>query len=1640
MMLMSVLSITGYATPTSDETALTTETNQTIENNDDCDDYNYEREEDFSLRVSTRVNLVSYVHHTAPDVTLVFTNSETGEVTEVKLNKDNFDEYTESFKLPIDFADKSEDTKFTVAMKTSDPFLTSLCDDTMYDETVGRAYTVCEANSEGMEVTVTKYGLDLAICCTRTSDFIVNTVDKEGNKIPNIKLRVANGYTGACKEYTTDENGSLVLSADEVEGSLYFVCLSEGYKNAGDESYFYALSASTIKSTIPVLDIELEKAEVGAKANSFNINVVSDSTVLFRPTSMVVSLNSDKNEYTFSELEMGTNTVKIADGTYNVEVDNTIADVDFPATVDTGSDLTLKVVPKNTLKVYNSKDDCKFSIINIDEYADTVFDSAKEFGVILNQSIMIKNLNTDNTYTVVIASEGVTELDLADGTKYATEVNSSNGYAPPTGDWIDWVILVFIIAFIALIIVLFLLYKNNKNSKPPRGNSTSAKTTKTSASTVTKLMSLLLVGVMAMSLVSEPINVFAWSTNDDTVSSSLPSGQTKPGSQQAYNGIDIGYATLIKLSLVPNLTASATIDELAQRNKFDYRDSILYLAQDKNVGISRISLYDSWISGGDMVSWLDSYNAVAGSGTSMGKIWWKDASESDAYVNTEERDNRILPIAREADTMEGWKNDDSYGFYKVILPFFTVNNINVDDSFGSKLNDYLKANLNIDGTNPDKQKATEEFVAGYLNILKGKIGVSEEKLNKYKEAFANSTLSLMVETTIGTYKKGNEHSGGNPGPVNYVSTHDAMELLQYAGTATGNDFTKYEIGFEGKARDAYNAKDDKSLAGGGNAYETGQIGNLPYSIGGVLVTHYLRTLKPSAQSITDAGYNPFGGWAFFNLGKGEPSRVEDPGVYGEIHYTLYDKSGNPIGGKEVEVDGYSFAERTDNMLKRITRNTPVMLIPNSITIDGVNYDAPEQEVPVKACITDNDGNYLSDLDSAMIVSTEVGDNGWYYEVSSLVPYVNTLNEALTHEDADADHIKYVFEVAVYPSETQAIGAGEIPEWRVNKYWEKAYSLTDTESKLNSTATLSYSTDSGCYKRESKIESQSVRPLIEDLGSMPFISIPNMGLYPKTGTFYKPSGNHKTVSKQVWGDLMAFKDYNVDDLTVADWVDKSSIVYEASVPYIGYKDIRRFEIGSSSGDTKKKGNNLIFYSETNGKRLWLNYYFEPAGVNGSTGYFKGLKINHIHSYHAGHTIDEGCACGTCDENVTFTTSTKAQYGLDITFNCHNKKPLEAYKSFTNTAIKDLDTGFADFTEQSSKSIRLFAEYPMLFTDVTHQDSIRFMTADDATEFAPISYHTLKYDAKVVPNISGVAATDSRATDTLVDMGMGDAQMLPRGSMTTSSYEVEGTLTAKTYALDFKSDKTSYKNLWNSEYSATKVNDEFLDKFSSWDAETNTYKATLNAFENLKIDSQLYGNIENDISISAGMSDVEEYELTIRAGEITAINGYKDWKTRYPEVADILIDKLKANHDGVFSVFNVGDGDELTEDKFAELAGAAREYSPSIAVGTGWYSEDTTVLSLYVYTTTFSLKGTTFANKIPTSISGLEAPQDKSLFYSKAFEGNLQLDLTLEITPTSDGVYDERCAVALQYSTDSDRWADSEYKLYAVPNVSVLDNTF
>lgn len=595
--------------------------------------------------------------------------------------------------------------------------------------------------------------------------------------------------------------------------------------------------------------------------------------------------------------------------------------------------------------------------------------------------------------------------------------------------------------------------------------------------------------------------------------------------------------------------------------------------------------------------------------------------------------------------------------------------------------------------------------------------------------------------------------------------------------------------------------------------------------------------------------------------------------------------------------------------------------------------------------------------------------------------------------------------------TPEYGEGEVfvPQWRINKSYSSLAPLLKEDSDL---VTLQW------YIDRSELSWGNKHYLYPDGSSKAKLYLKGYITDNTHDAYVVPSKSKSSNEKITYtsysrttkanSDITLYKVSTVDKLNMASWVSDTLKFNKYGKEFITYE----------SKDVHTQTDSIV---EDN-----FNVEFDYITDDTFTHEYRrgGKKNRRWYSENA---------YPSTDANHTY-------YDILGNFRCYN---AEDTTSKPGAGITHSEDGYSEFTAVQG-NLNVLPEVPMLYTDVNGNNSVHFTTGDKLRALKPLSYHTFEYDfGTIEPSIVGTSiATDQKSIALAGSLGLGNqGQVIHKGAGTTSSYEVDGVIRTKTYAIDI--DDSSLKGTWNSgsTYSASAINKSFLESFATANA-TGGYTANIDAVENLMVDGNKLGDVYQSVTVTANGTSSERYELTVRAGVVTAVNGKKNWKTVYPELVPVIEEKLGLTPDKVFAAFASGKGDNLNEKAFETLSKALRENSSSIEEGKGWYSEDTTVLSLYVYTTEFEVPDMLFANKIPQEISAvseLATPRNKDNFYKVGRLGHLNLDLCLKGKDGAGNVIN----IKLTYNTANAYPTGKGYanakKLYVIPNVSILDTT-
>ena len=602
----------------------------------------------------------------------------------------------------------------------------------------------------------------------------------------------------------------------------------------------------------------------------------------------------------------------------------------------------------------------------------------------------------------------------------------------------------------------------------------------------------------------------------------------------------------------------------------------------------------------------------------------------------------------------------------------------------------------------------------------------------------------------------------------------------------------------------------------------------------------------------------------------------------------------------------------------------------------------------------------------------------------------------------------------------------VDEWRLSKYTDslgfenKAYmglSLRADEGHRTSTLSPSGKYNYDTVNPNGKITDNNYNP--ENMKYSSYLHSKAL-----TQGNYSISHSKPSVFVYVTGNLNLIKSTELSGIRVASWTADNSTKTGLN--------LHNLEVSNKgvtfNGDSVIRKQDTLKYGIKNRDSYTHNY-----------GVYYHYTCHHYDSKDKHSGCHDVCACYTLPETPGVTYST-ADYKVDSTFERYRVANTDSRMFKLGKTETKVENGKTTVSEQNSAVLSVYPEIPMLFDNDKGDSSIKYAVGEIARKIQPVSFHALEYKAYVdtAKAVGMSVATDSRAKVTANKIGLGNAGVVHKGSGINTVFEVknskgstqQGILEVRTYALDIQQD---LKTAWgNTSYNTSTINDNFLSKFGSKQGGKWVFNAK--ATENLYIASTpAFTGADKvvDIKYNEKSKIEKEYRLTIRGGVVTHVNGtaIATVKTSNPDLYEALVG-MKLVGGGkdltVLSTFEHQAGKVLTEQKFIDLAKEARGVD-DLSLGKGWYSEDSTVLIVKEYITEFSLPNTTFADKIPMTVSGLQTPVNKQQFYSTIAKGH-------HIVKYEVG---NSIKAYFEHNTSKESPFGRAITSYGVPNVSITD---
>lgn len=345
-------------------------------------------------------------------------------------------------------------------------------------------------------------------------------------------------------------------------------------------------------------------------------------------------------------------------------------------------------------------------------------------------------------------------------------------------------------------------------------------------------------------------------------------------------------------------------------------------------------------------------------------------------------------------------------------------------------------------------------------------------------------------------------------------------------------------------------------------------------------------------------------------------------------------------------------------------------------------------------------------------------------------------------------------------------------------------------------------------------------------------------------------------------------------------------------------------------------------------------------------------------------------------------------IDAVFNRYLTKTLNGVNAIDDDQ-KSVD-GFYFETKRLTPSLFVYPEVMMLYTDYIGRTSTAVTAADRIREIKPIAFNSVKYiNPMIDPVVTGMStATDAKAKALNGSLGM-KKDVIYKGSSTTNSTGTTGKVELKSYVLDIGD--SAVKTAWgNSAYSAQTVADEFLNRYTTKNATSGLREVTFDVDANYVINNQDVGGTKGKVkSPQSGTTTSATHSLEVRGGVLIGVDGSRDLASVNPELLKALEEmgiKVSTKAKGIFLGFDANQGDALKGEKDTDLNQVnAIRGTGDWQNGKPWYNEDTTVLVVREYTSTFAVPQYTYTDKLPMMLAGLETPADMNQFFSKGFKG-------------------------------------------------------
>jgi hypothetical protein len=1317
----------------------------------------------------------------------------------------------------------------------------------------------------------------------------------------------------------------------------------------------------------------------------------------------------------------------LADGTYTVKASGEYANAVLSANTVTVKDgkgsLKVTVNPKYTLAIDKDGESYKFSFLNVDSLNGKVFSGKEEkvYAVTPGESFMVKDNVTGEVFTIAIdANSARTKLVLGAGVVFGGSATS-----PHTGDGIVFLLVMFAVA-LAGAVGSFIAYQKRR--------------AKTGGKTA------IVSGILVVALVAQLLASFGSIAHADTNIGSGTPVNTGGGSSSPKGVIQTDpNISVMKISFLPSyvvtggnkeyqLTENAGLSPMANDYKFKstYNNFALYMASNKasndvfrnsnssilsfnNGKVSTVSGKNQLFTGGDTGSETkaDTLKRTLPYGT-------QGIESNNAF-------EQFMAYAMEymsddpSDTRQLWKGNGSLSIHNV--------GDAISDSYTDWIADKLKGDDRPDWMTVQGQINMALILQGYLDKLKSAgHGAEADQIAKiYSDDISPENddkirdIVLVVQVLPAFYVKGESKSS-----MAFMPFHDASQWYRFARAKETTKFDNVNENHEAQIVYGVSGNGSDGREKGGSASSAwaklAPTSTFTYNVRPTTgaAAKPKSTAVPIASGDTNTksalSKNPFTGWGYLPWGYVDGDAANKPKIDVFLNVEVEDENGNVTTSFQQALPGW---EEDKVAISSIGTTAGLESVQGSMAVkrDGKTYLLEDQVASFTLKDKTDKENLLSvkGLQESGPWSTKVSipqdktSRMWYLDFGFDLPDAPKLNAHLGGVGAVGVKSKWAPDTKKYTNARLVLTVRakekiikkendanhEVPEWRLSKYWD------NIANKGMSQSTFDLSLPSQTF------ESPSLSPS----GSIMFRLIdPNLS--GAKWALSKAKLFNDTPSKQInvystsaafneAGDLLAIKENSsVSPIKLADWKNNFSL-------YNG-------RIGAASGITGGSPIDQVI------KKFLFKYGVESP--YSTYTYSETRYRTETDSKGRSRQVPYRWS-GTASQS----TGT-ADYDTSVVFNRYLPEASGKPKAFSPDS-KSINGKYWE-TEQESTTLNVNPEILMAYDDTAGNTSVAFAAGDKLRQVKPVTFNLAQYvNVDVNPEVSGMSvATDMSAKKLAERLNSGGKEVIYKGAALTTNFKVKGELELKTFALDIGS--SSLKNAWNpgTKYSTEDINNKFLSEYAVKDASTGKWLVNLTATGKLKVgdgaDAKEYAGKKSTLKAPQESVNVKEHTLEVRGGKLVGVDGNRNLDKLDPQLEEALTNMKILGDDNIFNTFERGEGDKQTESKVASLGNAVRGTS-SLAVGKGWYNEDSTILIVREYTNVFTLPFYPYVDKLPMEIDGLTTPIDKMTFFENGKRGHTQLTF-------------EDVNAKMTYDSSASKPFGGKYSVdYIVPDVSVMD---